>query len=565
MTLPRRTWLKKTAALGSLGLAVGAETAAAAATAPRTHEAAACGPSPAQHGVGVEGQRRADRGDGSYLNPIVAGDHPDPTVLKDGADYYMTFSSFDAYPGAVIWHSTDLVNWAPIGAALHEPIGTVWAMDLVKHEGRYFIYIPVLQDGGTAIYAIHADAIAGPWSAPVNLGLPGCIDPGHVVGEDGARYLFGNGGRRVRLRADGLATAGPLDANAWTPWQYPADWEVEMFAPEGPKLFRRGAWFYLVSAVGGTSGPPTSHMVTLARSRSVHGPWEDCPHNPIVYTASAAEPWWSRGHASVVEGPGLEGEGGWWLVYHGYENGYRTLGRQTLLEPIRWTEDGWFRALGGTLDKPLPCPRCGRRSAAAPALSDDFSTPRLGTQWSFHAPGPRELERLRFEDRALVIAAKGTTLADGSPLLCSVGDHGYEASVELEMGGAAQGGLTLFYNERAFVGVGFSATQMFTYNYGQEHTWMRTPFAGPRVWLRVRNRANVVSFEYSSDGAHWIRHPWCMEVSGLHHNSFGGFVSLRVGVFSVGAGGGVRVRGFAYRAIDARESRVLDKASIDRT
>jgi xylan 1,4-beta-xylosidase len=104
----------------------------------------------------------------------------------------------------------------------------------------------------------------------VDLHIAGCIDPGHVRGEDGRRYLFVNGGRRVRLADDGLSTDGPVEANAWTPWRYPSDWVVEMFAPEGPKLLRRGEWFYLLSAVGGTAGPPTSHMVTLTRSRSVH-------------------------------------------------------------------------------------------------------------------------------------------------------------------------------------------------------------------------------------------------------------------------------------------------------
>jgi xylan 1,4-beta-xylosidase len=99
--------------------------------------------------VGIEGQRRADLGDGTYLNPIVAGDHPDPTVLKDGDDYYMTFSSFFSYPGVIIWHSRDLVNWAPVGPALTKPIGTVWAMDLIKHEGRYFIYIPASPAAGS--------------------------------------------------------------------------------------------------------------------------------------------------------------------------------------------------------------------------------------------------------------------------------------------------------------------------------------------------------------------------------------------------------------------------------
>ena len=82
-------------------------------------------------GRGFEGQRRADLGDGTYLNPVFAGDHPDPSVLRVGEDYYVTFSSFDAYPGLVIWHSRDLVNWRPVTAALRTPIGSVWAPEFV--------------------------------------------------------------------------------------------------------------------------------------------------------------------------------------------------------------------------------------------------------------------------------------------------------------------------------------------------------------------------------------------------------------------------------------------------
>jgi len=94
-------------------------------------------------GVGIEGQRKADLGNGFYRNPIMAGDHPDPSILKDGGDYYMTFSSFDAYPGLVIWHSRDLVNWQPVGPALFKNVGSVWAPDLVRHRGRYYIYFPL--------------------------------------------------------------------------------------------------------------------------------------------------------------------------------------------------------------------------------------------------------------------------------------------------------------------------------------------------------------------------------------------------------------------------------------
>ena len=162
---------------------------------------------------GVEGQRKADLGNGLFLNPILAGDYPDPAILKDGEDYYMTHSSFDASPGLLIWHSRDLVNWTPVGPALHKPLGTVFAVDLVKHGDRYFIYIPFMQAPWSKgfrsfanIYVIHAPSIRGPWSDPIDLGIGGLIDPGHAVGEDGRRYLFLSAGKRVRLSADGLGT-----------------------------------------------------------------------------------------------------------------------------------------------------------------------------------------------------------------------------------------------------------------------------------------------------------------------------------------------------------------------
>jgi len=496
-------------------------------------------------GTGVEGQRKADLGNGTYRNPIVPGDHPDPTVLKDGDDYYMTFSSFLSFPGVIIWHSRDLVNWAPVGPALKKPVGGVWAMDLVKHDGRYYVYIPGVSDSGNGIYVIHADDVRGPWSDPIDLHVSGCIDPGHAVGEDGKRYLFFNGVRRIGLTDDGLATVGQLE-QVYTPWHYPADWVVETFAPEGPKIFRRQGWFYLVAAVGGTAGPPTSHMVTVARSRSIHGPWQDCPHNPIVHTKSADEPWWSRGHASFVEGPA----GDWWMVYHGYENGFRTLGRQPLLEPVEWTADGWPRAKGGTLAVPLPKPKGGRKSAAGFALSDDFSTDKLGLQWGFYAPGAGEMDRVRYEDNSLVIRAKGTSPADCSPLTCIVGDRSFEASVTLEMTGEAQGGLALFYDQRGFVGVGFGGGQMVTYEYGQEQSWLRQPVSARSVQVKVTNVRNVITFHYAPEGGAWIRHPMQMEVSGYHHNVFGGFLSLRPAIFSAG-NGEVRARNFVYRSLEA--------------
>jgi hypothetical protein len=91
-----------------------------------------------------------------------------------------------------------------------------------------------------------------------------------------------------------------------------------------------------VSAQGGTAGPSTSHMIVVARAKSPAGPWENMPSNPLLRTRDRAERWWSQGHGTILEAA----DGTWWVVYHAFENGYRTLGRQTLLMPIEWTADG---------------------------------------------------------------------------------------------------------------------------------------------------------------------------------------------------------------------------------
>lgn len=492
-------------------------------------------------GRGIEGQRLADRGDGSFLNPILAGDHPDPTILKDGADYYMTFSSFEAYPGVVIWRSRDLVNWTPVGPALTTPIGSVWACDLVRHDGRYFIYIPSRGRLRRSIYAIWADDIRGPWSEPVDLDLPAHIDPGHAVGEDGRRYLFLSGGDRVRLTADGLATDGPVE-HVYDAWRYPPDWDVESFSPEGPKVMRRGDWFYLISAVGGTAGPPTGHMVIAARSRSIHGPWENCPANPIVRTRSAAEAWWSRGHASLVEGPA----GDWWMVYHGYENGFWTLGRQCLLEPVSWTADGWFVARGGDLSRPLAMPRGGQPGPHGLALSDAFEGPDLGLQWSFADPAPDELSRVSFEG-GLRLAGRGSSPKDSPPLTLVAPDTAYQVEVEIEAPAAGSAGVLLFYDRRLYSGLSFDREAFVVHQYGEERARPANPHGG-RMWLRLTNDRHIVTFHTSADGKAWTKFDRQMEVSGYHHNVRGGFMALRPGLFATG-GGTARFRTLAYRGL----------------
>jgi xylan 1,4-beta-xylosidase len=537
MTMNRRTLFQ--------GALAGAAVPALARVAVTGGPAQAAAPTEApQWGVGADGQRKADLGNGFYRNPIVSGDHPDPTILKDGDVYYMTFSSFDSYPALVIWRSTDLVNWAPVGPALHRNLGTIWAVDLVKHDGRYFIYIPADPKGeGWSIFVIWADDIAGPWSEPVDLKISGCIDPGHVVGEDGKRYLFTNGIRMIPLTDDGLATAGPL-VKAYDPGAIPmTGWS--RISPRRPQAAAAGR--VVLSGHGhrrhrragdgayGDRGAleidPRPLGALPAQSAGAHG-----QHRRTLVVARAC-------HAG--RGPA----GDWWMVYHGYENGMRTLGRQTLLEPIEWTADGWFRAKGGDLSQPLRKPQGGKPSASAPGLSDDFTKDRMGVQWSFHAPKRDEGQRASYGAGGLTIAASGRSPADSSPLTCLVGDRGYEAEVSIDLTGKVEAGLLLFYNYKAFVGVGFTPEKLKIYEYSEELPWAAVPHQARSLRLRVTNDENVVTWHYSHDeGRTWQRHGTRMEVSGIHHNVFGGFLSLRLGLYVAGDGE-AKLRDFRYRAI----------------
>ena len=538
----RRTALKL-AALGALAAPATASAGAMGACPPPKEK-------PARWRRGLEGQRIADLGDGRYLNPVIAGDYPDPSVLKDGGDYYMTHSSFDSAPGLLIWHSRDLVNWQPLVPALAKPLGTVFAVDIAKHGGRYFIYIPFMKAPWSPplpsfanTYVIHAPSMAGPWSDPIDLGVGNLIDPGHAVGEDGQRYLFFNDGKRVRLTADGLATAGPVE-DAYKAWHYPDDWITEAYSPEGPKLFRRGEFFYLVNAVGGTSGPPTGHMIVAARARSIHGPWENCPHNPIQRTLSRDEKWWSRGHATCVEGPG----GQWFMVYHGYENGLLTLGRQTLLEPIEWTADCWFRAKGGDLSQPLPKP-AGVAVPHGMPHSDAFGESRLGSLWNLYGSAPAETARIVAGGGSLALSAKGKGPADGVVLTQQVGDPAYEVTVELELEGAAQGGLLLFFDDRLFLGMGIDGTRMTTYRGGKASYWPEPAPLARRMCLRIAVQDQIATFHYSLDGKAWTRHGVRSEVSGYNANTIDNLLSLRPALFAAGEGRAV-FRDFRYRALD---------------
>ena len=155
---------------------------------------------------------------------ILGGDHPDPTAVRDGEDYYMTCSSFEYLPGLTVYLSRDLYHWEAIGSALNKNIGSVWAPDICKFEGLYYIYFTT-SDGHDNFhnYVITSKGPYDKWSEPIDLHIGGWIDPCHVYDEaTGKRWLFLSGGHRIQLSKDGLSTVGKLE-KVYHGWQIPKD------------------------------------------------------------------------------------------------------------------------------------------------------------------------------------------------------------------------------------------------------------------------------------------------------------------------------------------------------
>lgn len=471
-----------------------------------------------------------------YTNPVFAGDYPDPSILRDGDDFYLVHSSFEYYPGLLIWHSTDLMNWVPVTSALNKYVGSVWAPDLLKHNGIYYIYFPASNTN----YVITADNIEGPWSDPVELEIS-MIDPGHVVDDEGNRYLYFSSGSYVPLTKDGLAIAGE-EVHSYDGWEIPRDWTIECFCMEGPKLFKRGDYYYLTVAEGGTAGPATGHMVIQARSKSALGPWENAPHNPILRTQSPNEKWWSVAHSTIFN----DANDNWYMIFHGYEKGFYNMGRQTMLVPIEWTKDGWYK-IPETIDiaQPIKLPALENKLNVAYELDDNFEGAELGSQWRFFKDPDKD--RYTIENGEIVINGKGSGVADCSPMLIIPSDHAYTADVELEIVGDATGGLVLFYNERGFSGILADKENILANLRGWQFATEKNVI-NRKVHLRLKNINNTVDMFYSLDGKEWLKIESSFESSAYHHNVLSGFMSLRIGLCAIGEGQ-VRFKNFKYISI----------------
>jgi beta-xylosidase len=362
-----------------------------------------------------------------------------------------------------------------------------------------------------------------------------------VADAAGNRYLYLDNGMMARLSADGLSLTGP-PVKVYDGWPIPGDWNVECDCLESPKLFSRGDYYYLVSAQGGTAGPSTSHMIVVARAKSPAGPWENMPSNPLLRTRDRAERWWSQGHGTILEAA----DGTWWVVYHAFENGYRTLGRQTLLMPIEWTPDGWPRVPAGA-DPGAPQKKpAGEAVASGLALSDAFSPAIAGWQWRRFDPGASQDDYLRTPN-GLQVRARGTTAGEAALLTVAPVNEAYEVQVEARLAAGTQAGLLLHYDAENFDGVGGTPNQVVTFLKGRVSERRDRQAAADRIFFRIRNLHHDVQVFVSEDGTAW-QSVGGSDMSGFHHDTFRNWSTLKVALFAAGSGT-VTFRDFRYRGL----------------
>jgi beta-xylosidase len=455
---------------------------------------------------------------GRYFNPVIPGDHPDAGALRVGEDYFLVHTTDCYTPGLLIWHSRDLVHWKVAGAALDAYYGAVWAPFLCEYRGVFYIYFPC--DG--KIFVVHATSPLGPWSKPISLGLSG-IDPTHGATPEGRRVLYIAGGLMAELSSDGLSvTAEPR--RVLEPWPIPENWQVECVCLEAPKLLFRDGYYYLTVAEGGTAGPPTSHMVLSARSRSIDGPWEWSPFNPIVHTYSKSEKWWSKGHGRLVDAP----DGSWWMTLHAYQNRLQTLGRQILLLPVVWTADGWFKVPDG-ISAADAIPKAHLEPEPAPEMASAFSGQSLDLQWQFWKG--YDASRARLVDGTLVLAADADSIQTTSPLTRAAKDRTYTVEVEVDIAPGCEAGLLLFYNSKNCCGLRLTSG---THVKPQSRTIL---VSGERATLRIVNNDQEVDFFYRTEGTgNWVHARGTLDVTCDQQNALGGFLDLRPALYACGTG-----------------------------
>jgi len=288
-------------------------------------------------------------------NPVLKGFCPDPSIIRVEDDYYIATSTFEWWPGVKLFHSKDLKHWEQIPSPLRRmsqlnmlgvpTSGGVWAPCL-SYDGRYFylLFTDVKTKKGrfynTHNYVVYTDDIYGEWSEPIYLNSIG-FDPSLFHDTDGKKYLVNmvNGFKGILVQEIEPQSFRLLGERRMV---YEGS---GIGCTEGPHIYHVGDWYYLLVAEGGTG---YDHCVTMARAKTVWGPYETAPNNPILTSnRTDMDALQKCGHGDLVET-----QNGEWFLAHLCSRPisgkpWCTLGRETALQKMEWDEDGWLHLKAG--------------------------------------------------------------------------------------------------------------------------------------------------------------------------------------------------------------------------
>lgn len=281
-----------------------------------------------------------------YLNPVLRGMYPDPSVCRAGDKFYMVTSTFHFFPGVPLFESDDMINWKQIGHVLTRKSqlligeigasGGIYAPNIRYHNGRFYMVVTNVSNIGN--FYVWTDDIYGEWSDPICVEQTG-IDPTLFFDDDGKTYFVSNGNDEngtgyIQISEIDIETGKKLSENK--PLWYGTGGRYI----EAPHVYKFGKYYYVLDAEGGTE---YGHMVNYARSENLMGPYEPCPGNPVLTNRDmGGYQLQGAGHGDIVEAP----DGTWWFCHLAFRQidqymPFHHLGRETCVQPVYW-KDGWF-------------------------------------------------------------------------------------------------------------------------------------------------------------------------------------------------------------------------------
>lgn len=509
-------------------------------------------------------------GSGDYLNPILAGFKPDPSITRAGEnDYYIVNSSFAYFPGLPIFHSTDLVNWEQVGHVINRPSQLdysgleisegIFAPTIRYHDGTFYVITTMVGGGGNVLMT--APDPSGPWSDPIQLSIGG-IDPSMFFDDDGSVYVTHNAGPPGEPQYDGhralwIQEYDPEAQEMVGPHEVlvngGVDIEEEPIWIEAPHIFKVDGTYYLIAAEGGT-GP--NHSEVVFRSDSVRGPYEPYDENPILtqrhLDPNRPNPVETAGHADFVQTP----NGEWWSVFlatRNYENGLFNTGRETFMLPVNWTDDGWPVIL--ERDKTVPyvhdapdLPQSEPPSIPTSGnftVRTDFEEDSLAPYWNF-IRAPQETWHT-LEEGTLSIEPRAPTLGSrGHPSFVGRRQQHAHATATTALHYAPQdenekAGLAAFQNRTHYYLLALTQTdgtptiQLEKAAGGEpEVIATETVTLSPEtpITLRIEARGGEYDFSYRPTGDEWTSLKTSADGTILSTAVAGGFVGTYFGLYA---------------------------------